>query len=110
MRLLRQRLSQNTLILLFGNGGSAVLSFLLSVLIGRVLGTDGLGSYATTLAWVFPLSLMAEFGLGTLITRDVAQVPDMTDAYVRTTITARLLIGSVLAGLLFVLPLYLGSR
>ncbi|MEO0595391.1 MAG: flippase [Chloroflexota bacterium] len=91
------------MILLFGNGGSAVLSFLLSVLIGRVLGTDGLGSYATTLAWVFPLSLMAEFGLGTLITRDVAQVPDMTDAYVRTTITARLLIGSVLAGLLFVL-------
>lgn len=100
MRLLRQRLSQNTLILLFGNGGSAVLSFLLSVLIGRWLGAEGLGSYATALAWIFPLSLITEFGLGTLITRDVAQSPDTAHAYVRTTIRARVMMGGVLVVLL----------
>lgn len=96
MQILRERLSQNTFALLISNGGSAVLAFLLSVLIGRVLGEDGLGVYASALAWIFPLSLACEFGLGTLIVRDVAQIPDAGDAYLRTSILARLTIGSAL--------------
>ncbi|MBZ0283048.1 MAG: flippase [Anaerolineae bacterium] len=87
------RLGRNTLILLTSNAGSAVLSFLLSVLIGRALGQDGLGVYTTALAWVFPLSLIAEFGLGTLITRDVAQQPENTADYLQTTTIVRLWLG-----------------
>ncbi len=91
--LIANRLSSNTLTLLLSNGGSTVLSFLLSVLIGRVLGQEGLGVYAAALAWVFPLALIAEFGIGTLITRDVAQRPEQAADYLRATTSIRLLLG-----------------
>jgi len=99
-------LGRNTLILLTSNAGSAVLSFLLSVLIGRALGQGGLGVYATALAWVFPLSLIAEFGLGTLITRDVAQQPENAADYLQTTTNVRLWLGGGLTiALVAVAPL-----
>jgi O-antigen/teichoic acid export membrane protein len=91
--LLQHRLSQNTLVLLVSNGGSAILSFLLSVLIARAVGANGLGVYAAALAWIFPLSLITEFGLGTLITRDIAQSPENTETYIRIAVIVRLLIG-----------------
>ncbi|MCB9452579.1 MAG: flippase [Anaerolineaceae bacterium] len=94
------RLSRNTLTLLVSNGGSALLSFVLSALIGRVLGGDGLGVYGAVLAWVFPLALLADFGLGTLITRDVAQDTRTADAYLQLTTTIRLLFGGTLTALL----------
>ncbi len=100
MKAITNPLSRNTLILLISNVGSALLSFVLSVLIGRTLGQDGLGVYSTALAWVFPLSLVAEFGLGTLITRDVAQNPDSEAEYLRITTLARLWIGGGLIVLL----------
>lgn len=99
----RSRLSRNTLILLVSNVGSAVLSFGLSVLIGRSLGQDGLGVYSAALAWVFPLSLVAEFGLGSLMTRDLAQNPAAESDYLRITTGVRLWLGSGLALALIVL-------
>lgn len=89
----QRSLSHNTLTLLVSNTGSAVLSFLLSVLIGRTLGQDGLGIYAAALAWVFPLALVAEFGVATLMTRDLAQNPAETTVYLRSVMIARLALG-----------------
>ncbi|MBZ0287587.1 MAG: oligosaccharide flippase family protein, partial [Anaerolineae bacterium] len=89
-------LARNTITLLTSNVGGAALSFILSVLIGRVLKQDGLGVYTAALAWVFPLSLIAEFGLGSLMTRDIAQAPDSADDYLRSTTLARLWIGGAL--------------
>jgi O-antigen/teichoic acid export membrane protein len=103
------RLSRNMLTLLTSNVGSAALSFILSVLIGRVLGQDGLGVYAAVLAWVFPLSLMAEFGLGTLMTRDLAQSPDATEDYLHATTQARLWLGGGLTLALFLIAPVLSS-
>lgn len=93
---MRASLSRNTITLLTSNVGSAALSFVLSVLIGRVLGQDGLGVYTAALAWVFPLSLIAEFGLGTLMTRDIAQTPDSADDFLRSTTIARWWLGGAL--------------
>lgn len=109
MQIIRQRLSKNTFALLISNGGSAVLSFLLTVLIGRLLGEDGLGVYASTLAWIFPLSLVTEFGLGTLITRDIAQNPDDAHAYLRASVMVRLLIGGGLCFLIWIVAPYLSQ-
>jgi O-antigen/teichoic acid export membrane protein len=94
------RLARPTLTLLTGNVGSAILGFGLSILIGRALGETGLGEYAAVLAWVYPLALAADFGLGTLITRDVAQQPEQAGAYLHTTTVARLMLGGSLALLL----------
>ncbi|MEM9951130.1 MAG: flippase [Chloroflexota bacterium] len=103
MKQLQGRLRRNTLALLISNAGSAILSFGLSVIIGRVLGQTGLGVYASTLAWIFPLSLITEFGIGTLITRDVAQSPENSHAYLRASIIARLMMGSVLMIMIWLL-------
>lgn len=93
MPLLRQRLTLNTVTLITSTAGSTLLVFALSILIGRTLGEEGLGVYAATLAWIFPLSILSEFGIGTLITRDLAQQPEATNAYLRTAIKLRLLLG-----------------
>ncbi len=95
-----KRLSQNTLILLISNIGSAGLSFLLAILIGRFYGEAGLGSYASVLAWIFPLSFVVEFGFGTLITRDVAQHPELASDYLRLTWQFRICVGAIMIVLL----------
>jgi O-antigen/teichoic acid export membrane protein len=70
------RLKGNTLILLVNNVSSAGLAFLISVVIGRSLGAEGLGQYAFIMAWLGPLISFADFGMGSLVTRDVAQHAD----------------------------------
>jgi O-antigen/teichoic acid export membrane protein len=72
-----RRLTGNTLILLINNMGSAGLAFLISVIIGRGLGPEGLGQYAFIMAWLAPLITLADFGMGSLVTRDVAQHPEI---------------------------------
>lgn len=105
MQIFRQRLVHNVFALLISSGGSTLLSLLLFALIGRTTGEDGLGVYATVLAWIFPLSIMAEFGLGTLITRNVAQAPHATHDYLVASVRMRLVVGGgVCLGLLMGAP------
>jgi len=93
----RSRLSRSTAILIASNAGGAGLSFLLSALIGRALGEDGLGVYAVATAWSFSVSLLVEFGLGTLmtreITRDLVQIDTAASRYLNAVALARILIG-----------------
>lgn len=110
MTVVASRLSRNTLTLLVSNGGGALLSFVLSALIGRALGADGLGVYATALAWVFPLWMVAEFGLGTLITRDVAQTPASAPEHLRAAAVVRLGLGGGLMLLLILAAPYLSDQ
>lgn len=87
------RLMRNTFLLMVGNAGSALLALLLSILIGRVLGETGIGAYGVVMAWIFPARLLAEFGLGTLITRDVAAQVEQGPDYLRATMRLRWLMG-----------------
>ena len=98
-----QRLRQNSLILIGSNAGSALLSFGLSVLIGRSLGQSGLGLYVAALAWIFPLSLLIEFGLGTLLTREGASNPALRPALLRASLIQRLLMGLPLAAIVWLI-------
>lgn len=99
------RLAKNTIILLLGNAGTTILSLMLSILIGRNLGESGLGTYTTALAWVTPVALLAEFGLATLLTREIASDPQATHSLVNTAIRIRFWMGSGLSiGLVLVAP------
>ena len=91
------RLSRHTLLLLASNLGGALLLFALSVLIGRTLGRDGLGVYSVVLAWVFPLSLLGDFGLSTLATREIARNPADAGRQLALMAWARLLLGGLAA-------------
>lgn len=97
-----RRLSRHTLLLMLNNVGSAALSFALSVLIGRVLGRDGLGAYAAVIAWMFPLGLIAEFGLNTLMTREVAKHPEHAAAYLRAVLRLYAVFGAAVMVALWV--------
>ena len=97
-----RNLSRNTGTLLLSNAGSALLSFALSVLIGRVLGKDGLGVYSAALAWVFPLSLVADFGISTLMTREIARDGSLEANYMRLATQSRIWLGG---GLMLILIL-----
>ncbi|MEP7291549.1 MAG: oligosaccharide flippase family protein, partial [Chloroflexota bacterium] len=76
--------------------------FVLSALIGRALGTEGLGAYAVAMAWVLPLSLVVEFGLSTLMQRDLAADLSATRSYLENVVLARLGIGGAIMLLLLV--------
>lgn len=88
-----QTVSQNTLILLANQVIVSLLGIGLTILIGRGLGDVGLGRYATIMAWVFPLTVFTDFGINTLIVRDIAESPVKTASYFLTAFRLRLILG-----------------
>ncbi len=96
-------LSTNSAILIIGSGGSTLLAFFLSVLVGRVTGEAGLGVYVAVLAWVFPLLMLAEFGTNTLLTRDVAVDTTRASSLLGSTGRIRLGFGAMLTVTLLIL-------
>ncbi|MFN8528109.1 MAG: oligosaccharide flippase family protein [Anaerolineae bacterium] len=91
----RRRVSLNTALLLISNVGSAVLLFVLTALIGRAFGEEGLGIYALCMAWITPISLLVEFGIGTLLTRELVRAPTQTGSLVRAAAFTRLIFGGM---------------
>ena len=102
--------SKNTLYLLIGNVGGTGLAFLLSLLIGRGLGVEALGVYSAVLAWVFSLSMLVDFGISSLFTRDLAQNPDKIPAYLQTGIRQRWLFGGCLIAFLLIAASFLSDN
>lgn len=99
------RISYNTLILLVNNIGTAVLAFALTVLITRGMGSTVFGQYAATMAWIMPLTVLVDFGIGTLITRNVAQNREAANDYLHLTHPFRWILGSlVIAGIWLLTP------
>ncbi|MDL1916616.1 hypothetical protein FBR00_11725 [Anaerolineae bacterium CFX4] len=98
--------------LMSSNVLGALLAFGLSVLIGRAAGEAGLGVYAASVAWVFPLGLLVDAGVGTLISRDLAYRNNPpTRAYLAAGLRVRLLIGlPLLAAVLLAAPVLAGSE
>lgn len=91
----RPTLFQNTLTLLAGNGLGAVLSFVITVVLARRLAPTSLGLYVEVLAWLFPAMLIAEFGFGTLLVRDLAAQPHTARALIIRLLPARLLLSTL---------------
>ena len=88
-----RRVAFNSAILLGVNLTGAGLGFVLSVVTARALGVDDFGRYTLALAWSFALGLFGEFGLNTLLTRDLAQRRADVSAY----LTAATLIKTMLS-------------
>lgn len=83
--------------LLFSSSGvGALLSFLLTALIARTLRPEGLGAYGAVLAWVYPLMLLAEAGVGTWLLRGLGNTPDQHSALMGGALRVRLVWGGAL--------------
>lgn len=93
-------------LLLIGNLGGAVCSVLLFALIGRVLGADGLGVYAAASAWLYPLSLLADFGVSSWLTRTLPADPASTPPAMAAAALHRMVFGgAIMVALIVCAPL-----
>jgi O-antigen/teichoic acid export membrane protein len=81
---LLRRIGQNTGILLAVNIAGSLMGFLMAAALGRSLGDAGFGQYSFVMTWLLSLMLVAEFGLSTVLTRDIAAQPEQTHSYLLT--------------------------
>ena len=85
------------------------ISFVLQILISRVLGVAEFGQYISVLAFLNVSQVVSELGLPTLLVRNLAQRPDLRRPYfslaLRVQLTAALITWICLVLLTWILPL-----
>jgi len=91
-------LAPNSLILTGSNLLNAALGFLLSLIIGRGLGASGFGIWVFCLAWASLLTMVCEFGLNSLVTRDAARRPEKSNRLLFLSLVLKLILVSLLGG------------
>ncbi len=100
-----KKIGQNTLILFSYNIITLGLRFLLSVILGRLLGRADFGQYNFVLIWIQSQLPFVEFGLSTVLNRDLAAEPEKTQNYFVTSLVAKnILTLPLIIGLLFFSP------
>lgn len=87
-----RKIGQNTGILLLVNIIGAVIGFLMAAVLGRGLGDSGFGQYSFVMTWLLSLTLFAEFGLSTVLTRDLALDPGKTNGYLINSLISKTLL------------------
>jgi O-antigen/teichoic acid export membrane protein len=102
MQQIRLKIGQNTGILLLVNITGAVIGFLLAAALGRGLGDSGFGQYSFVMTWLLSFTLFTEFGLSTVLTRDLAVHPEKTHTYLINSLAAKSLLSLPAAVLIFV--------
>lgn len=68
-------LARNTLFLLLATVFTNVAAFVWNVYLARYLGTAGFGILSTALALTGIFSILADLGIGTYLTREIARDP-----------------------------------
>ena len=90
------------------------ISFVLQVLITRVLGVAAFGQYVSALAYLNVAQVVSELGLTTLLVRDLAPAPSQRRAYYRLALKlqtgAAMVTWGGLALLAVLLPVSVGTR
>ena len=80
------RITKNSLSLLFSNVITLAFSFGFFVYIARVLGTSGLGEYSIVRTYLDLLIGLSATAVGIVITREIAQKPDLVNRYLTISI------------------------
>ena len=95
---LMRSLAPNSLILTASNILSAVLGFSLSLIVGRGLGAAGFGIWTFCLAWAALLTMICEFGLNSLLTREASRMPDKSNRLLVISLALKLFFVSMIGG------------
>jgi O-antigen/teichoic acid export membrane protein len=105
-----QSLTRVTSLLLFGRVVGVAFGLINSVVLARVLGTDGLGQYAYAMGLAAMFGLLPNLGLSTVITRAVAQDPRGGGGIIRIATRAQALLGLAVLGLILLVAAVLPSQ
>jgi O-antigen/teichoic acid export membrane protein len=90
---LLRRIGQNTGILLLVNGVGSIFGFFMAAALGRGLGDAGFGQYSFVMTWLLSLMLFSEFGLSTVLTRDLAAQLEHTPGYLINSLAGKTVLG-----------------
>jgi len=72
----------NTGFLFSGNAISAVISFVITIYIARILSISEFGSYITVISFVTLFGIFTDFGINTVIIREGAKKPEDTHKFI----------------------------
>ena len=97
------KLAFGSAILLISNLVGASIGFLISLIIGRGLGSARFGDYVFITAILSTIDIAAEVGLDSLLTRDVAAQPRRSRRYVALMLRIKLVIAALIVGGLLLL-------
>lgn len=103
-----QTIAKNTFFLFVLRASGFVLSFVLGMRLGRVLGTDGLGIYTLATTYLQVFVLLPNFGFDTLAIRDLARDRENAGPYVASVVVAKLLLMIPAYAILFAIVAALG--
>jgi len=81
----------NTGFLFSGNAISAVISFVITIYIARILPISDFGSYITVISFVSLFGIFTDFGINTVIIREGAKKPEDTHKLIFSTMGLKIL-------------------
>lgn len=90
-----KKLVKNVGIYFFAEVLSILLSFLLIILIARYLGDAGLGKYSFVFAFVGIFSILSDFGVSTLMTKEIPKDKSMIKKFLHNALTLKIVLGAV---------------
>ena len=90
-----ESITKNVASLYIGEIISQILTFFLVIAIARYLGDAGLGKYSFVFSFVALFLILADMGLPTLITKEVAKNKALTKAHLTKTFTLKILLNIV---------------
>ncbi|HLC70268.1 MAG TPA: flippase [Patescibacteria group bacterium] len=94
--------TQNTSFLTVASVLQKIISFVYFTIIARIIGVENTGQYFFAIAFTTVFTVVADFGLGPVFTREAARAPEKSEKYLNTVITSKILFG-IAAYLLVVL-------
>lgn len=92
-------ITQNTSFLTAASILQKVISFFYFTIIARVIGVENTGVYFFAITFTTIFTVVADFGMGPVLTREVARYPDKTEQYLHTAFWSKVMFGVVSYGL-----------
>ncbi|MBI2037324.1 MAG: flippase [Candidatus Magasanikbacteria bacterium] len=94
--------AQNTSFLTIASVLQKVISFFYFIFVARIVGVENTGVYFFAISFTTIFTVVADFGLGPVLTREASRFPDRTESYFNTAFWTKIMFG-LMAYLLIVL-------
>lgn len=85
--------AQNTSFLTIASILQKVVSFVYFTVLARIIGVGNTGSYFFAITFTTIFTVVADFGMGQVLTRETAKFPERASEYLNTVLSAKILFG-----------------
>jgi len=91
--------TQNTSFLTAASVLQKVISFVYFTIVARLVGVENTGVYFFAITFTTIFTVVADFGMGPVLTREVARFPDKSEQYLHTAFWSKIIFGILSYGL-----------